>query len=667
MLPFMKRTACTCLLLFTIIYIHAQTLRNTTSLNGNWRFIIDSTNAGLRKNWPAGLPANAATVQVPHTWNVMKGLEDYSGLAWYERTFTVPAQSRNKQIRLKFDAVYHDAVIYLNGTQLATHTNAGYTTFYADVSKQIKTGASNKLVVAVSNAFSASNLPYKQKFDWCNDGGIIRGVHLQVTGKPSVRYVHITPDINLNDSTAKAAIDLKLWEDDVTAVQADVRIIEKRSRKNVFSQKLSLTKNRDAFTGNIDLGKVHLWHFNDPFLYQLQVTVKQNEQPTDQITQTFGCRKIELRGQQFFLNNEAVRLPGLEYMPSSHPAYGSAEPRWVMDSVANMFKDLNVTISRFHWQVDEYMLDQLDEKGVLLQAEIPWWQQPGHLTPELEEVAREQFVEMIERDYNHPCIFAWGISNEVHGNDRDPNQYRALKQFVKGQDSSRLVNVVSNETFRRKQNDESFIGDLPTWNEYIGTWFGKRTEELPAYFAEIESFIGDRPLLITENGLCEPRFAGGDLRRIEDMTYHYNEWAKRKYIAGCIYFCLNDYRTHMGEDGSANYKARIHGITDLYFKKKSSYNVFKQLASPILITNTKKLNETTVQVSLKNKDQLPSYTVRDFMIAWPGTKGKLLYQKLPTLKPGETATITLADMNARAGFDICTPAGYRVISYPFVH
>jgi beta-galactosidase len=597
----------------------------------------------------------------------MKGLEDYSGLAWYEKTFTVPAQNRNKQLRLQFDAVYHDAVIYLNGTQLATHTNAGYTTFFVDVTKQAKYGVPNKLVVSVSNAFSETNLPYKKKFDWCNDGGIIRGVSLQVTGKPSVRYVHITPDVNLADSTAKARINLKLWEDDITAVQAVVRINEKRSNKTVFTQKLSLSKSRDDFGATLDLGKVHLWHFNDPFLYQVHVTVQQNDQPTDQVTRTFGCRKIELRGPQLFLNGEAVRLPGLEYMPSSHPAYGSAEPRWVMDSVANMFKDLNVTISRFHWQVDEYMLDQLDEKGVLLQAEIPWWQQPDRLTPQLEEVARKQFVEMIERDYNHPCIFAWGISNEVHSKDSDSSQYIRLKQFIKSLDNSRMANVVSNETFRRKQHDASFIGDLPTWNEYIGTWFGKSSQELPAYFAEVESAMGDRPLLITENGLCEPRFAGGDLKRIDDMIYHYNEWAKRKYIAGCIYFCLNDYRTHMGEDGSANYKARIHGITDLYFKKKSSYYVFKQLASPILITNVKKLNESTVQVSLQNKDQLPSYTVRDFMVTWMNNQRKVLQQKLPVLKPGENATITLTDMGARAGFDICTPAGYRVISYPFVH
>ena len=661
----MKNSICCCILLFSILFIHAQAVRNDIPLNGNWRFITDSTNAGLGQHWQAGLPGNAKTVLVPHTWNVMKGLEDYSGLAWYEKTFAVPASIRNKQLRLKFDAVYHDAVIYLNGAQLATHTNAGYTTFYVDITKLVKHGAPNKLVVSVSNAFSDSNLPYKQKFDWCNDGGIIRGVSLQATGKPAVRYVHVTPDINLADSTAKAQLNLKLWEEDITAVQAAVRIREKRSNKTVLTQNLSLSRSGNEFTATLDLGKVHLWHFNDPFLYQIQVTVQNNGQPTDQVTQTFGCRKIELRGPQFFLNNEAVRLPGLEYMPSSHPAYGSAEPRWVMDSVANMFKDLNVTISRFHWQVDEYMLDQLDEKGVLLQAEIPWWQQPDRLTPQLQAVARQQFVEMIERDYNHPCIFAWGISNEVHG--RDPDQYKTLKQFVKNLDSSRQVNVVSNETFRRKQNDDSFIGDLPTWNEYIGTWFGKSSQELPAYFAEVESAMGDRPLLITENGLCEPRFAGGDLKRIEDMTYHYNEWAKRKYIAGCIYFCLNDYRTHMGEDGSANFKARIHGITDMYFKKKSSYYVFKQLASPFLITNVKKLSETAVQVSLKNKDELPSYTVRDFMITWMNGQHKVMQQKLPTLQPGDTATITLMDMGARAGFDICTPAGYRVISYPFVH
>lgn len=142
-------------------------------MNGNWRFITDSMNAGQAKQWPKGLPGTAVNVKVPHTWNVMKGLEYYIGLAWYEKESILPAQYRNKQLRLKFEAIYHDAIIYLNGVQLATHTNAGYTTFYVDITNQAKAGATNKLVIAVNKNFSDSNLPYKKKFDRCADGGII--------------------------------------------------------------------------------------------------------------------------------------------------------------------------------------------------------------------------------------------------------------------------------------------------------------------------------------------------------------------------------------------------------------------------------------------------------------------------------------------------------------
>lgn len=77
------------ILLIGIISVHAQILRNDIPLNGNWRFIIDSTNAGEAQHWQAGLPVTAKTVQVPHTWNVMKGLEDYSGLACYEKAFAL--------------------------------------------------------------------------------------------------------------------------------------------------------------------------------------------------------------------------------------------------------------------------------------------------------------------------------------------------------------------------------------------------------------------------------------------------------------------------------------------------------------------------------------------------------------------------------------------------
>jgi beta-galactosidase len=127
-LPFMKRSICfICFVYINIISLKAQTLRNTIALNGIWRFISDPANAGQAKLWINGLPAGAVNVTIPHAWNVMKGFEDHSDPAWDEKIFTLPAQYRNKQFRLRFEAIYRDAVIYLNGVQLATHINAGYT------------------------------------------------------------------------------------------------------------------------------------------------------------------------------------------------------------------------------------------------------------------------------------------------------------------------------------------------------------------------------------------------------------------------------------------------------------------------------------------------------------------------------------------------------------
>lgn len=636
--------------------------RQLVSLDGTWRFVTDPQRSGLALGWNTALPDAATEVMVPHTWNVMKAHENYRGLAWYERKLTVPAAWKNKHVRLKFAAVYRDAVIYVNGKKAGAHLNSGYTTFYIDISHLVTFGADNTLTVSVDNSFSETALPYKDSFDWCNDGGIIRNVSVIVSEKPSIRYAHVMPVIDFTDTAAHISIKIRLWEEDVKKAGFSIAIREKRSGNMVLSKDVVLTRQGDAFVTSFDLPKVHLWHFDDPFLYQVQVTAKSKGKGTDRYTASFGFRKVTLEGQKLLVNNEPVRLPGIEYMPSSHPDHGSAEPRWVMDSVVHMLKDLNTVITRFHWQVDEYMLERFDEAGILVQAEIPWWQQPYKLTPAVMETAKMQLAEMTERDFNHPCIFAWGISNEVFSTDRE--QYFTMRDFTKALDSTRLAVVVSNETFKRREKDESFIADLPTWNDYVGTWYGKASEELPAYFKEIESFLGNRPLLITESGLCEPRFPGGDLRRIDDMIYHYHEWAKRDYIAGCIYFSLNDYRTHRGEDGSGRFKARIHGITDLYFNRKPSYYVYKQLASPVEIRNVKKLKDDKIEVTLANKSSLPSYTLREYKVVWQSGSGRVVEMKLPVMKPGDSVTVVLENIQPRFDFTIVSPAGYRVTGYP---
>ncbi|MFA7494567.1 MAG: glycoside hydrolase family 2 TIM barrel-domain containing protein, partial [Proteiniphilum sp.] len=129
---------------------------------------------------------------------------------------------------------------------------------------------------------------------------------------------------------------------------------------------------------------------------------------------------------------------------------------------------------------------------------IPWWQAPANPSPELEALAKRHIDAMVEKDYNRPSIFSWGVSNEVFYNT-DKDIYRRIIEHTRKLNSNALVVVVSNEIFSRLENDESLLADIPTWNDYVGTWHGKHRDETPGMLDLInERALKGRPLLITD-------------------------------------------------------------------------------------------------------------------------------------------------------------------------
>ncbi|MCW3787885.1 glycoside hydrolase family 2 protein [Plebeiibacterium sediminum] len=641
---------------------HSQT-REVQSLDGAWIFALDSANIGFESNWEKGIPTDIANnVIVPHTWNLDKESEEYVGWAWYEKEFNTDRNWKNKVIRLKFDAVYHDAIVYINGKKLGENKNAGYTSFSFDITKYISFNQQNKIVVAVNNDFSKTNFPYNKAFDWVNDGGITRSVNLILTGKPSLQYVHVKPAINLNDSTGNTSISIKLWEKNISNATFSFAIKDKSTGAVILSETKTLKAINGKFQYSFKLGKIKPWHFDAPNLYELQTTVINKESSTDEKTVAFGFRDIKIKDEHLYLNGEIVRLPGIEYMPGSSTKYGITEPRSYMDSIVRTMKDLNVCITRFHWPQDEYMLSLMDQYGILVQEELPWWQRPAKLSPELIQSAKKQLKGFINDHYNHPSIFSWGVSNEVNG-DTDKETYLELKKFVKNLDSSRFTTVVSNRIWQKKKDDETLLFDMPTWNEYIGTWHGKDRNELSGKLDTLKMTLENRPLLITENGLCEPANTGGDARRIDDMLFHIKEWQKKPFVMGYIYFCLSDYRTHMGEEGFGKYKIRRHGITDVNLNPKPSYSVFKQIASPINITKVERISNKDALIQIQVKNDIPSYNLKGYIIKYTNNKNKVVEIKLPMLKPGDLFSTNLIDVNPQFKFKILRPGGFSVIEY----
>lgn len=654
------------------------TAQTDISLNGTWKFWVPE--CAESKDIPSDIKAEKL-VMVPHTYNVMEGLEDYAGHACYSRLLPITPNMKGQQLRVHFNGVYHDAIVYVNGNKVGEHLNAGYSPFSFDITQFVDFApeARNEIKVECNNIYSDHNLPWRRKFDWTNDGGIYRDTWLHTSGKLGLRYVHITPQINLTDSTAVAQISIKLWQTSAKKANVALKITENRTGRIVYEGVHKLKANKaGTFDCSVDCGKVQLWHFDNPALYTYEATLYDGKVVSDKRSEKFGFRTFKVEGDHLSLNGEPVRLPGLENMPGSNPDFGMAESHDYMRKTIEMMKDLNCTISRYHWAQDDYRFQLMDSLGMLVQEELAWWQGPQkRLGASLMANAKQQLEDIVEAHYNHPSIFAWGMSNEVNENTDDVVE---LANHVRQFDKTRNVDVVCNHMFRDLERDPSFALDLPTWNEYIGTWHAKHRDQLPGYFDDVAKVMNGRPLLITEHGLCEPAFTGGDARRIDEMIFHITEWKKHPFVCGYIYFCLEDYRTQMGEEGLGKDRIRRHGICNKRLEPKPSYYVLQQIMNPVEVTMVKPelgaKNEGTLAnmyeidnsnksavITIRVKNDIPSYSLRGYRISYADNHGKAQNINLPDLKPGDEHTFVLNNVNKSYNFNIVRPDGSIVLRY----
>src|SRR6202041_2314264 len=104
-------------------------------LEEGWQFRIDPA----ANPSPAGLSDEGwQSVVVPHTWQSLGGSPEYVGVAWYRRKLFAPETWRDLFVRVEFEAVYHTAHVFLNGTPIGQHIGKGYTAFTCDLSPHLK-------------------------------------------------------------------------------------------------------------------------------------------------------------------------------------------------------------------------------------------------------------------------------------------------------------------------------------------------------------------------------------------------------------------------------------------------------------------------------------------------------------------------------------------------
>lgn len=596
-------------------------------------------------------------VTIPHTWNVEDGTEEFWGIGWYGFTFSPRKSWRGKRVQVLFDGVYHDAYVYLNGKEVGSHRNSGYTPFVVELTEGIKFDQENSLAVKADNRFSQEMLPYDTSFDWANDGGLIRPVRLLITGKslmtePQViaRPVITVRQERQDEGSAVFGLTVKIDGEEKKERFLEWTLYEecREGLRPVCHGKENAAGKRAEIPGKV-LPSVTYWHFDNPVLYKLKLSLTEDGELQDEREVVFGFRDFHVEGSRFYLNGEQVRLPGTEWMPGSDPAFGMAEPKEQLEKMLLRLKESNSILTRFHWQQDDWVYDWCDRHGMLVQEEVPFWGiRPPKAGEQQWKIFKEQMEEMVAFHRNHPSIIAWGVGNELDGQCQETIQYiKDAVAYTHCLDPERPVNYVSNSIYKGHSLDGTTDGDIMMINDYIGTWHGNLDQ-----YKEWDAIVKenpDKPMIPSEFGLCEPAFDGGDSRRETIFLEKMACYRTYKNIAGTVYFCLNDYRTQMGEDGQGKLKKRVHGSAGLCGEPKPSYYAVRREYSPL------KLDAGEGELTVTCRNDLPSYTVKGYYLKINGET-----VPIPDMKPGDVWTAGLEHVKTEE-VQVYRPNGDRVL------
>jgi Glycosyl hydrolases family 2, TIM barrel domain/Glycosyl hydrolases family 2, sugar binding domain/Glycosyl hydrolases family 2 len=653
-------------------------------LDGTWLFRTDPDKRGEALGWPEPAASKDGwdEVPVPSTWQVSEKTAEYMGAAWYRREFEVPAEWKGRVVRVEFEAVFHTASIFVNGRKAGEHVGKGTTAFTLDITDLLRSGGRNTMAVRADNSFAPAMLPRGNSYDWTPDGGITRPVSLIVTPPVYIAnvWVDASPDLDKGTASLTVAAVVRNDTDKPAGLDLGFRVVDEATGLSVLegsggpAAEIPARTTRQAVLPETVLNRPKLWHFDHPHLYVLEATISHKGRALHRLSTTFGIRKIEVRGTEFLLNGEPVRLAGVERMAGSHPDFGMAEPASWIGHDHDDLKELNCVFTRVHWQQDRRVMDYCDRKGVLIQVEVPTWgpdtfrKLEGDLFERITANGLEQLREVIGRERNHPCVFSWGLCNEVDGQDPAAQEFvRRMLREAKRLDPGRLCSYASNSLQRTPERDVAGEMDFIEWNEYYESWYGGDLEVLRRNLEAIHAAFPGKPVVISEYGYCactadRPE---DDPRRVEILRTHNSVFRDHPWVGGLIFFDYNDYRTHLGDKGAGVLRQRVHGVVDVFGARKPSFQALREESSPVESLKVRKVANAWV-AAVRTRKTVPAYPLRGYTLRWVvfGKGGIPLERRgspLPDLKPGaefETHLEVGEKDVLRLSVDVLRPTGF---------
>jgi beta-galactosidase len=423
----------------------------------------------------------------------------------YCTTFIIPESWNNKQVFINFGGVLSAMYVWVNGKKVGYSENSMSPAEF-DITKYIHKGE-NKLAVEVYKWCDGS---YLEDQDMWRLSGIFRDVDLIARPKTFISdfFVKATPDNTFDN--ANISIDLNIDNrstQNVLGLYVDAEVSGFSAQGDrvdlYFIKKAPVVQKSNQ--ASIQLKSVikhpRLWSAETPDLYHLILKLKNNKNEiVDKAECYFGVRKIEVRGDVFYINGKAVKLKGVN-RHEQHPRTGKHVSRATMIRDLELMKQANINMIRTcHYPDDPLFYELCDKYGFYVMDEAnqeshgfgignkeigdnPLWKK-SHI---------ERAVSLVGRDKNHPCVIFWSLGNE---GGRGQNLI-AMADAIKKLDTSRLI-------YSDTQRDVAGIYDEGYLHPPDLKKLGESIKDKPVFMREYLHVMGN---------------SGGNLQEYWDVIY----------------------------------------------------------------------------------------------------------------------------------------------------
>ncbi|XP_063225290.1 beta-glucuronidase isoform X2 [Bacillus rossius redtenbacheri] len=560
------------------LYPRQSESRDVRSLDGVWDFRLSPESdplLGFREHWysqPLRQTGPTAPMPVPASYNdvtQLKEVRDHVGLAWYDRSFFVPAAWRLPAVRvwLRFGSVHYTAHVWLNGQLVMTH-EGGHLPFQRDVSSVLKHGASNLLTVAVDNTLLETSVPQGRlkelhtdngtrivqtyTFDFFNYAGIHRPVLLHTT--PATYVDDVSVQTNLKDSLGVVEYNVTIGGTDPSEEMLCQVTLMDRDGKPVVN-------GTPGLQGRLEVNAPQLWwprlmHLDPGYLYTLQVRLEAPHLGTTDVYRLpIGLRTLQWNSTAITINQRPLYMRGFG-------KHEDADIRGKGLDLVTAVKDYNLmewiggnTFRTSHYPYSEEVMEMADRRGFMVVDESPSVDTVGFSSVLLEK-HKAVLSELVRRDRNHPSVVMWSVSNEARTHLPAAEAYfESVVQHVRQLDSTRPVTFATARGFW--EDKAAQFMDVIGFNRY-NAWYSNpgRTDTIrPNVVQEAEGWhrAFHKPVFMSEYGAdtmpglhLSPAYIWSEEYQVEVLSEHFrafDELRGKGFFVGEMVWNFADFNT----------------------------------------------------------------------------------------------------------------------------